>query len=142
MSLMIQLATKEELAKLFGDSTQLSQLLPALNGCCFVVNQSLKKVLSKAVSEKVYTNDLDADFAQAASSLQSMICQELCAAYGSQLVAILETKSQATGSKPDSMEEEEWNKITNKYNGAKELIKSLEPILFQAFINISEHIKF
>ena len=72
--LMDQLSNKDELTKLFGDSTQLSQLLPTLNGCCLMVNQSLKQVLSKAVNEKVYSSDLNTDFAQSASSLQSMIC--------------------------------------------------------------------
>ena len=95
-----------------------------------MVNQSLKQVLSKAVNEKVYSSDLNTDFAQSASSLQSMICQELCAAYGSQLVIIMENKDKAEGSKPDSMEEEEWNKITNRYTHAKETLKNLEAIVF------------
>lgn len=40
------------------------------------------------------------------------------------------------------MNEEEWNKIQNKYNGAVENLKNLDQYLYQAFINISEHIKF
>jgi hypothetical protein len=34
------------------------------------------------------------------------------------LVAILENKERAQGSKPDNMEEEEWNKIQSTYNRA------------------------
>ena len=64
--LMITLASKDELAKLFTDCTQLGDLLPALNGCCFLINQSLKRVLSKAVREKEYSSDLDDKFRQAA----------------------------------------------------------------------------
>lgn len=91
---------------------------------------------------KQYATDLDTDFAQAASALQSMLCKELCASYGNQLVAILENKEKAQGSKPDSMEEEEWNKIQSTYKRAVDVQKNIETILFQAFINISEHLKF
>ena len=42
----------------------------------------------------------------------------------------MENKSQAEGTKPDSMEEEEWNKITNRYTHAKETLKNLEAIVF------------
>lgn len=44
-SLMVALASKEEMTKLFADPRGLKDLLPALNGCCFTVNQSLKRVL-------------------------------------------------------------------------------------------------
>ena len=40
------------------------------------------------------------------------------------------------------MEEEEYNKAVNSYNGAVEGVKNLDKIVYQAFINISEHIKF
>ena len=93
------------------DTKNLKELLPTLNSCCFVVNQSLKKVLNKAFNEKAFLEDLDDDFSIAASALQSMLCRELCASYGSQLVVILEYKDKASGSKPESMEDEEWNKI-------------------------------
>lgn len=43
--LMVMLADKSEMSKLFSDTAELKDLLPALNGCCFVVNQSLKRVL-------------------------------------------------------------------------------------------------
>ena len=36
--LMIQLSDRDSLTKLFSDTTDLKTLLPALNGCCFVVN--------------------------------------------------------------------------------------------------------
>jgi hypothetical protein len=140
--LIVQLTNREALNRLFSDTTDLKNLLPTLNGCCFAVNQSLKRVLNKAVSEKQFGTDLDTDFSQAASALQSMLCRELCAAYGDQLVAILENKDKAQGSKPESMEEEEWNKIRSKYTGAVEGQKNLDNILYHAFINISEHIKF
>ena len=115
---MVQLANRESLSKLFSDTTDLKDLIPALNGCCFTVNQSLKRILNDAVTLKQYGTDLDTDFAQAASTLQSMLCKELCASYGDQLVAILENKEKAEGSKPDKMEEEEWNKIQSTYNRA------------------------
>jgi len=44
-NLMIRLADKNEMSKLFSDTAELKDLLPALNGCCFVVDQSLKRVL-------------------------------------------------------------------------------------------------
>ena len=50
--LMITLASKDELAKLFTDCTQLGDLLPALNGCCFLINQSLKRVFSSQSGRK------------------------------------------------------------------------------------------
>ena len=71
-----------------------------------------------------------------------MLCKELCASYGDQLVAILENKEKAEGSKPDKMEEEEWNKIQSTYNRALQVQKNIEGILYHAFINISEHLKF
>ena len=40
-----------------------------------------------------------------------MLCKELCASYGDQLVVILENKDKVQGTKPEGMEEEEWNKI-------------------------------
>ena len=67
--LIMQLTNREALNKLFSDPTDLKNLLPTLNGCCFAVNQSLKRVLNKAVDEKQFTTDLDTDFAQAASAL-------------------------------------------------------------------------
>ena len=71
-----------------------------------------------------------------------MICQELCAAYGDQLWNIREYKDKATSPKPDSMTDEEYNKAVNSYNGAIEGVKNLDKLVYQAFINISEHIKF
>lgn len=55
-----------------------------------------------------------------------MLCKEMCATYGSQLVAILENKDKASGKKPESMEDSEWNKIQSKYNGAVETRKDLD----------------
>ena len=40
------------------------------------------------------------------------------------------------------MTDEEFNKCQNQYNGAVEGVKNLDKILYQAFINIAEHIKF
>ena len=77
-----QLSTREQLEKLFAEEDALKAILPTLNGCCFSVNQSLKRVLNKAIEEKSFATDLDSDFAKAASHLQSMLCQELCASYG------------------------------------------------------------
>ena len=139
---MIQLSDRDSLTKLFSDTNDLKTLLPALNGCCFVVNQSIKRILNKALTLKEYAPDLDTDFASAASDLQSMLCRELCASYGDQLLTILTHKDKAQGSKPDSMEEEEWNKIQSKYNSAVEARKNLDNVRYHAFINISEHIKF
>jgi len=67
--LVVQLTNREALNKLFSDVIDPKDLLPTLNGCCFAVNQSLKRVLNKAVSEKQFTTDLDTEFAQAASAL-------------------------------------------------------------------------
>ena len=106
------------------------------------MNQSLKRVLQTAIRQKQFSNDLDNDFSKAASSLQSMICQELCASYGDQLWNIREYKDKATSPKPDSMTDEEYNKAVNSYNGAIEGVKTLDKLVYQAFINISEHIKF
>ena len=36
--IMDQLANKDAIIKLFSDTTQLKELLPVLNGCCFTVN--------------------------------------------------------------------------------------------------------
>ena len=60
---MVQLANRESLSKLFSDTTDLKDLIPALNGCCFTVNQSLKRILNDAVTLKQYGTDLDTDFA-------------------------------------------------------------------------------
>lgn len=139
---MLQLANRDELSKLLSDTKDLRELLPTLNSCCFIVNQSLKKVLNRAFKEKVFPDELEDDFAVAAATLQSMLCKELCASYGSQLVTILEYKDKASGKKPDEMEEYEWNRIQSKYNGAVEARADLDKILYHAFINISEHIKF
>ena len=106
------------------------------------MNQSLKRVLQTAIRQKQFSNDLDNDFSKAASSLQSMICQELCAAYGDQLWNIREYKDKATNPKPDGMADEEYNKAVNSYNGAIEGVKNLDKLVYPAFINISEHIKF
>jgi len=40
------------------------------------------------------------------------------------------------------MEEEEWNKIQSKYKSAVEARKNIDNVLYHAFINISERIKF
>ena len=50
--LMIQLSDRDSLTKLFSDTTNLKNLLPALNGCCFAVNQSMKRILNKALTLK------------------------------------------------------------------------------------------
>ena len=57
----------------------------------------MKKTLARALKEKDFTNDIGEDFGKAAATLQSMICKEMCAAYGSSLLAIMDTKSQANG---------------------------------------------
>jgi len=66
---MIQLNNKEALEKLFSDAENLGDFLPTLNSCCFIINQSLKKVLNKAFTQKIFLNDLEDDFGTAASSL-------------------------------------------------------------------------
>jgi len=40
------------------------------------------------------------------------------------------------------MEDEDWNRMKNKYEQAVESFKDLDPIIYQSFINISEHLKF
>ena len=40
------------------------------------------------------------------------------------------------------MTDEEYNKCVSSYNNAIEGVKNLDKIVYQAFINISEHIKF
>ena len=54
----------------------------------------------------------------------------------------MEFKDKADGKKPDGMEEDEWNKIQNKFHGAFKGKKVLDDVVYHAFINISEHIKF
>ena len=71
-----------------------------------------------------------------------MLCKELCAVYGDQLIAIIDNKTKAEGSRPDDMEEEDWNKITTRYNDAVQGVKNLDKIVYQAFIHIAEHMKF
>jgi hypothetical protein len=47
-----------------------------------------------------------------------MLCRELCASYGDSLYNILANKDKATGKKPDSMKDEEWTALVNKYDRA------------------------
>ena len=37
-SMIDQLATKEAMRKLFSNAAELDDVLPALNGCCFIIN--------------------------------------------------------------------------------------------------------
>ena len=62
MSYMVSLTDKDELTKLYSDTGKLSHLLPVINGCCLVVNQSLKRVLASAIQEKNFAQELDNDF--------------------------------------------------------------------------------
>lgn len=100
-------------------------------------------MFSAAINEKKFEIELDSDLAKAAATLQSLMCEELCASYGDQLFNLMEYKDKASPeSKPDSMDEEEWNKIKSTYSGAVKGKKDLDEIVYHAFINISEHIKF
>ena len=49
MQYMISLANRDEMTKLYSETAKLSHLLPVINGCCLVVNQSLKRVLASAI---------------------------------------------------------------------------------------------
>ena len=51
---MQQLATKDEMKKLFSNMDDLAELPQTLNLSCFVVNQSIKRVFSAAVNEKKF----------------------------------------------------------------------------------------
>ena len=55
---------------------------------------------------------------------------------------ILEHKDAASGEKPSGVDAEEWNKTVNRYNDAVKAKADLDQLLYQAFINISEHIMF
>lgn len=93
LGLMMKLADEGELRALFAEPGALSDLLLVLNSCCFTVNQQLKGLLSEAITQRVFKTDLDSDFAQAAASLQSKLCRELCASYGDQIFTILHNRA-------------------------------------------------
>ena len=97
---MIQLADPEELRRLISNPDQLGNLLPVLNRCCFMINQSFKKTLSAIIKDKSVYPELDNEFAKSASLLQSRLIRELCACYGDQLYTMLDTKEKAM-SMPD-----------------------------------------
>lgn len=71
--MILQLSDKIPLQRLFSGQSQLKDLLSTLNGCCFTVNQSLKRVLQKAIRQKEFSTDLDNEFSKNTSLLQSML---------------------------------------------------------------------
>ena len=138
---MDKLSQPDQLKSLFSNVDNLDLLL-TLNGCCFTVNQSLKSVITAAVKNKTFAGELDSDYAQSAAFLQSALCKELCACYGDKLFVILDLKSKATSPKSSDDSEEDYRKMVNKYNKAIEDKEKLDKIIYQAFINLSEHIQF
>ena len=61
--LMVKLSDRQQMEKLFSQPDKLDSLLVVLNTCCFVVNQSFKRVLNAAVSEKQFSEELDTAYA-------------------------------------------------------------------------------
>ena len=59
---MISLSSKDEMTKLYSETGKLNHLLPVINGCCLVVNQSFKRVLASAVQSKNFAVELDNEF--------------------------------------------------------------------------------
>ena len=139
---MENLSNKETLHTLFAELSDLSNLTITLNSCCFTVNKSIKSLLTAAIKEKKLSRELDSEFAQAAASFQSEVVKELCASYADQIYFMDDLKNKVQGSKPESMEDSEWNKMKNKYESAVKSHAAMEKIVYQAFIDISEHIKF
>lgn len=63
MQYMVSLTNKDEMTKLYSDTGKLSHLLPVINGCCLVVNQSFKRVIASATKDKNFAIELDSEFA-------------------------------------------------------------------------------
>ena len=139
---MDKLADENNAKSLFSSKNidELKNFLETLNDCCFQVNQSLKQVITKAVTQKEFASELDTEFAQSAAKLQSTLSKELCGAYGDKVFMIIEHKAKATNKKGEDMTDSEYTSIVNSYESAVEDKDKLDQILYQAFINMSEHI--
>ena len=68
-SLIEKLADEDALKSLFKKKDDLGNLLPVLNRCCFLINQSMKRVLTSAIKEKKFEVDLDDQFSKSVSQL-------------------------------------------------------------------------
>ena len=52
--MMTKLADKNEMQKLFVDPSKVQEVLLVLNSCCVAVNQSFKRVVATALSQKQF----------------------------------------------------------------------------------------
>ena len=130
MSAMEALSNKDTLHALFAESSDLSNLTITLNSCCFTVNKSIKSLLTAAIKEKKLSIELDSEFAQAAASFQSEVIKELCASYADQMYIMQDLKNKVQGSKPESMEDSEWNKMKNQYENAVSTHAAMDKIVY------------
>lgn len=68
-----QLAERKELKKLFSKTDGLEHVLTTVNGCCFSINQSLKKLFASSIKSKEYQSDKLTEFDHAVARLQSSL---------------------------------------------------------------------
>ena len=139
---MESLSNAEQLQTLISKLTDPKDFMLTLNICCLTINKSIKELLQEAVQRVNLRTELDSELAKSAANLQSMMVRELCACYGDQIYIMMDLKNKVAGNKPDDIDEAEWNKMKNKYEQAVKTHAMLDEIIYHAFINISEHLKF
>ena len=96
----------------------------------------MKYRIERAIKEKIFNAKYESALAENSAKFVNQYCQELMAAYGDQLLEILENEEfaelQENPSKADKL-------CHQKYKTALKRKKELESFLYETFIAISQH---
>ena len=59
---------------------------------CSIINKSMKYRIERGIKEKIFNSKYESTLAEASAKFVNQYCQELMAAYGDQLLEILENE--------------------------------------------------
>ena len=130
------LSNKDSMNDLFqSGSEDLERSRQIFGQTCKIVNKSVQHRIEFALTAKTFQPSFESKYSESAAIFVRFYCQELMVAYSNQLLELLETEGSEDS---EDVSKEEKLKV-KRFLDAIERRKVLDELLFQTFIDVSEH---